>query len=154
MLWFAAEGPRAAPRRLPLPGTAPARCSLKNTDFLVALPPGQYLLDTAAELGVRTSRIVQGIDRVTDDDAWNLRKRKDGVARSSWEIDIHPPDDEPAPERTLKAEGEQYIEFARKLAAGEWFDIPYGALVASGVDNLLVAGRERGWVGRTCYYRA
>ncbi len=42
------------------------------------LPSGKYLLDTAAELGVRTSRIVQGIDRVTDDDAWNQRKRKDG----------------------------------------------------------------------------
>ena len=90
---------------------------------------------------MRTSRIVQGIDRVTDDDAWSLRKRKDAVARSSWEIDIHPPDDEPAPERTLKGGGEEYEEFSRKLASGEWFDIPYGALVASGVDNLLVAGR-------------
>ncbi len=106
-----------------------------------ALSPGHYLLDTACELGVRTSRIVQGIDRVTDDDAWNLRKRKDAVARSSWEIDIHPPDDESAPERTLKGGGEEYVEFSEKLAAGEWFDIPYGALVASEVDNLLVAGR-------------
>jgi len=106
-----------------------------------ALSPGQYLLDTASELGVRASRIVQGIDRVSDDDAWNLRKRKDAVARSSWEIDIHPPDDDPAPERTLKGGGEEYAEFSEKLAAGDWFDIPYGALVASGVDNLLVAGR-------------
>ncbi len=106
------------------------------------LPEGEYLVDTAAEPGVRTSRIVQGIERVEDDDAWNLRKRPDGIARSSWEIDVHPPDDEkPLPERWLHSGSEAYAEFARRLFAGEWFDIPCGCLVADGVDNLLVAGR-------------
>jgi hypothetical protein len=106
------------------------------------LPEGQYLVDTASELGVRASRIVQGIDRVTDDDAWNLRKAADGVARSSWEIDIHPPDDErPLPERWFHSKSETYAAFSRRLRDGGWFDIRYGCLVAAGVDNLLVAGR-------------
>ena len=76
-----------------------------------------------------------------DDDAWNLRKAKDGIARSSWELDIHPPDDDPAPERSLNSGTEAYARFARRLAEGDWFDIPYGCLIASGIDNLLVAGR-------------
>jgi hypothetical protein len=105
------------------------------------LPPGRYLVDTACELGVRTSRIVQGLARVTDEDAWNLRKHPDGIARSSWELDIHPPDADPVPERWYHSKSETYAAFSRRLAEGGWFDIPYGCLVASGVDNLLVAGR-------------
>jgi hypothetical protein len=105
-------------------------------------PAGRYLVDTAAELGIRTSRLVQGIARVTDEDAWTLRKSADGIARSSWELDIHPPDDErPLPERWFHSKSAAYAAFTRRLAAGDWFDIPYGCLVAAGVDNLLVAGR-------------
>lgn len=107
-----------------------------------SLPDGRYLVDTAAELGIRTSRLVQGIARVTDEDAWNLRKTDDGIARSSWEIDIHPPDDEcPLPERWFHSKSAAYAVFTKRLAAGDWFDVPYGCLVAAGVDNLLVAWR-------------
>ncbi len=105
------------------------------------LPDGRHLVDTAAELGVRTSRIVQGISRVSDDDAWTLRKPADSIARSSWEIDIHPPDDDPAPERWYHSLSDTYAAYARRLCDGEWFGIPYGCLVAAGVDDLLVAGR-------------
>lgn len=107
-----------------------------------ALPAGRYLVDTASEPGVRTSRIVQGVARVSDDDAWNLGKAADGIARASWEIDIHPPDDaQPLPERWFHSRSAAYARFTRRLADGDWFDIPYGCLVAAGVDNLLVAGR-------------
>lgn len=106
------------------------------------MPDGHYLVDTASELGVRTSRIVQGIKRVTNDDAWESRKAPDGIARSSWEIDIHPPDNEtPLSERWFHSRSEVYAKFADRVAAGDWFDIPYGCLVAAGVDNLLVGGR-------------
>jgi hypothetical protein len=107
-----------------------------------SLPEGQYLIDTASELGVRTSRIVQGIDRVSDEDAWTLRKSENGIARSTWEIDIHPADEAtPLPERWYHSQSDAYATFCRRLAGGDWFDIPYGCLVAAGVDNLLVAGR-------------
>jgi hypothetical protein len=103
---------------------------------------GRYLVDTASELGVRTSRIVQGLKRVTDDDAWESRKAPDGIARSSWEIDVHPPDDErPLPERWFHSRSEAYARFSERLASGDWFDIPYGCLVTSRIANLLVAGR-------------
>ncbi|MEI6520730.1 MAG: FAD-dependent oxidoreductase [bacterium] len=103
---------------------------------------GHYLVESAAELGVRISRIVHGIDRITDDEAWNLRKSPTGIARSSWEFDIHPPDDEyPLPERWFHSKSEANIAHNKKIAAGDYFDIPYGCLVASGIDNLLVAGR-------------
>jgi hypothetical protein len=106
------------------------------------LPDGQYLVDTACELGVRTSRLVKGIRRVTADDAWHSRKAVDGIAKSSWELDVHPPDDErPLPERWFHSKSAAYARYSRRIAKGDWFDIPYGCLVPAGVDNLLVAGR-------------
>ncbi len=101
----------------------------------------QYLVATAAMLGVRTSRIVEGIERVNDDDAWHYRKHPEGIARSSWEIDIHPPDDEPPSPRHYHSKSDEYRARCEKTAAGDYFDIPYGCLVPKGVDHLLVAGR-------------
>lgn len=106
-----------------------------------ALSNGSYLVDTATDLGIRTSRIVRGIDIVTDDDVWSLRKREDGIARASWEIDLHVADDGPPSPRTLQSKSAEYLAFSRRLYDGEWFDIPFGCLVTAGVDNLLVAGR-------------
>ncbi len=120
-----------------------ALCELRENIArkLEGLPSGHYLVDTAAELGIRSSRIVRGIDRVSDEDAWVLRKRDDGIARSSWELDVHCPDDAPPLARTLQSHSAAYAAFSRRLADGDWFDVPYGCLVADGVDNLLVAGR-------------
>lgn len=107
------------------------------------LSGSRYLVDTASELGVRTSRIVRGIQCVTDDDAWESRKSPDGVARSSWELDVHPPDQErPLPERWFHGRSEAYARYAERVAAGDWFDIPYGCLVPTRVGDLLVAGRS------------
>ena len=107
-----------------------------------ALPETQYLVESASELGVRTSRIVQGLKRVSDDDAWEVRKKSDGIARSSWELDVHPPDEEtPLPERWFHSRSAANAARAERIAAGDYFDIPYGCLVAAGIDNLLVAGR-------------
>jgi hypothetical protein len=105
------------------------------------LPPERYLVATAPGLGVRTSRIIRGIDTVTADDAWNYRKRRDGIARSSWELDVHPPDDAPVPDRYYHSRSEPYRDRCTRTAAGEWFDIPYGALLPEVPDNLLAAGR-------------
>jgi len=108
------------------------------------LPAGQYLVDTAAELGIRCSRSIHGIKQVTDDDAWERRKTPDGIARSSWEIDIHPADQDkeaPLPERWFHSRSDAYARYASCIMAGDWFDIPYGSLVAAGVDNLLAGGR-------------
>ncbi len=106
-----------------------------------AAGPDRYLVATAADLGVRTSRIVKGVDRVRDEDAWTFRKRADGIARSSWELDVHPPDDEPIPDRFFHSKSEQYRIRSRQVAAGDGFDIPYGSLIPEKAQGLLVAGR-------------
>ncbi len=107
-----------------------------------SLEDGKYLVDIAPELGVRTSRIIEGIDCVTEEQAWNFHKHPHGIARSTWELDIHPPDDDPIPERWFHSKSELYAERAVRVQEGEYFDIPYGCLVPTGVDNLLVAGRS------------
>lgn len=99
------------------------------------------LLRTASDLGVRTSRIIEGMDTVSDEDAWQLRKREDSVARASWELDVHPPDDEPLDPRMFHSRSAEYAERAQRVAAGDWFDVPYGSIVARDADNLLLGGR-------------
>ena len=103
--------------------------------------PERYLIATAVDLGVRTSRIIDGMECVSDDDAWQFRKRADSIARASWELDVHAPDDAPLSPRMFHSRSEQYAERCKALSAGEYFDIPYGCLVPAGIDNLLAAGR-------------
>ncbi len=111
-------------------------------DFLKRHVPGyedSYLLDTNAHIGLRDSRRIRGLATATTDDAWNLRKYPDGIARSSWDIDIWPGD---SYDRAAVPRGEaHYREREERVRKGDWFDIRYGCLVAFGVDNLLVAGR-------------
>ena len=98
-----------------------------------------YLLDTAPQVGVRSNRRVKGLARVTDDDAWNLRRQPDSIARSSWDIDIWPADSFSRP--AVPREDEVYKQRENLVRAGGYFDIPYGCLVTEGVDNLLMAGQ-------------
>ncbi len=98
-----------------------------------------YLLDTSAQIGLRSSRRIHGLTMVSDDDAWNFRKQPDGVARSSWQIDVWPADsyDKPAVPHD-KADYQWRLE---RMRQGDFFDIPYGCLVARDVSNLFMAGR-------------
>jgi ribulose 1,5-bisphosphate synthetase/thiazole synthase len=98
-----------------------------------------YLLDTSNHLGVRSSRRVHGIERVTDEDALEFRKYEDGIARSSWDIDVWPPESYDAP--AVPRNDPEYQKRIEKLKEGDYFDIRYGCLVAKGVDNLMMAGR-------------
>jgi hypothetical protein len=98
-----------------------------------------YLLDTSNQIGVRSTRRVQGLVRLTDDDAWHLRKQPNSIARSSWDIDIWPADSYTKP--TVRRDDADYKERHTKVHAGDYFDIPYGCIVAAGVDNLLMAGQ-------------
>jgi hypothetical protein len=100
---------------------------------------GAWLAATAARPGVRSSRRVRGLATATAEDAWQLRKHADGIARASWEIDIHPPDR--AEGKAIAYDDPAYLPRVRRTQAGDWFDIRYGCLVAAGVDNLLMAGR-------------
>ncbi len=97
-----------------------------------------YLVDTAAHLGFRSSRRVHGLAQASDADAWEFTRYPDGIARCSWEIDIHSPEHEG---KGIAYDDPTYQGRAMRAAGGECFDIRYGCLVAKDVDGLLVAGR-------------
>jgi hypothetical protein len=99
---------------------------------------GMYLAGTAAFPGVRSSRRICGIQTSTAADALELRKHHDGVARASWEVDIHSAID---PTAKPIMEDSDYVHRVRKTEQGDYYDIPYGCLVAADVDNLFMAGR-------------
>lgn len=98
-----------------------------------------FLAGTAACPGVRSSRRVCGLATATAADAWEFNKYPDGIARTSWEIDIHPADRPTG--KGVEFESEAYQPRMRRAERGDWFDIRYGCLVARDIDNLLVAGR-------------
>jgi len=111
-------------------------------DFICRYVPGfarAYLLDTSAQIGVRSSRRLKGLAAVTAEDAVEFRKYPDSIARSSWEIDVWPADSYAAP--AVDTTTQQWRDRCERLLAGEYFDIRYGCIVAKGIDNLLMAGR-------------
>ena len=74
-------------------------------------------------LGARESWRIRGKYYMTEDDYHNRSRFPDAVARTAWYIDAH---------------GERVDE---KLPKGEFYEIPYRALITEEVPNLLVAGR-------------
>lgn len=111
-------------------------------DFFHRHVPGfedAYLVDTANDLGIRSSRRLSGRETVTTDDLWSLRKRTNGVARASWDIDLWPADSHTRP--PVAWDDERYIAWRENVDSGDWYEIPFGALVAAGVNNLMMAGR-------------
>lgn len=98
-----------------------------------------FVSSTPNRLGVRTSRRIRGLETVTHADVWEFKKYDDGIAKGSWDIDIYNPYEyegfsvaRHTPEYQLRIE---------KMKQGDYYDIRYKALVAKGVNNLLMAGR-------------
>ena len=71
--------------------------------------------------------MVKGLYTLTRDDVVACRKFGDAVAAGNYDIDIHSPD----------GSGTSHYW----VPDGEFYTIPYRSLVASGFDNLMVAGR-------------
>ena len=83
-----------------------------------------YFIDYAQEVGVRQTRTISGIDTLINDDVITAKKRKDSIARSSWPIELH---------YGSKPKTEWLID--------DYYDVPFGALVPSSGQNVIVAGR-------------
>lgn len=106
-----------------------------------------YLLDTGAHIGLRSSRRIRGVAAVTAEDVLKLKQYPDGIARGSFAVDVWPADSYNRP-AGCAGSGDAFRKYGvtrkernERISAGECYDIRYGALVASGVDNLLMAGR-------------
>ena len=85
------------------------------------------LLMTAAEIGVRESRMVDGEYILTGDDLKACTKFEDAIALGNYDIDIHNPE----------GSGTSHYYFAN----GQYYTIPYRSLIPKNSKNLLVAGR-------------
>lgn len=86
-----------------------------------------HLLSTAAQIGVRESRMIDGEYILTGKDLVECRKFKDAIALGNYDIDIHNPE----------GEGTSHYYFKE----GEYYTIPYRSLIPKDSRNLLVAGR-------------
>jgi hypothetical protein len=81
----------------------------------------------AQHIGVRETRRVRGLAYLEREAFVNRRKFPDAIARVRYPIDIHNPD----------GTGTELIH----MPEDEWYEIPYGCVVAREVDNLTVGGR-------------
>lgn len=98
-------------------------------NFLKKHAPGfenAILLNTADTIGIRETRHIQGEYTLTGQEVYDCVLHPDAIACMATNMDTHNRDN---PGGTLHVPDKPY------------FDVPYGCLVAKGVDNLLVAGR-------------
>ena len=86
-----------------------------------------FLMMTAAEIGVRESRMIVGDHILTEDECRGCVKFEDAIAACNYDIDIHNPE----------GTGTSHYYFK----AGEYYTIPYRCLIPKDSANLLVAGR-------------
>lgn len=86
-----------------------------------------FLMMTAAEIGVRESRMIVGEYVLTEKDCRAFTKFEDGIATCNYDIDIHNPE----------GSGTSHYYFPE----GEYYTIPYRSLIPKEASNLLVAGR-------------
>ena len=85
------------------------------------------LIMTAAQIGVRESRKIEGVYKLTQEDLVACTKFEDSVAAGNYDIDIHNP----------TGSGTSHYYFKE----GEYYTIPYRSLLPKDFNNLLVAGR-------------
>ncbi len=94
------------------------------------------LAATADMMGVRESRRIQGDYTLTQEDYFQRRHFSDDVGSFAYPIDIHASGNDTA----RQAQTEKTLE-ATTYKNGENYGVPYRAILAQGVENLLVAGR-------------
>lgn len=86
------------------------------------------MLMTAASIGTRESRMLEGMHVLTEEELKACKKFDDSIALGNYDIDIHNPE----------GSGTSHYYFKD----GEYYSIPYASLVPKeNGDNLLVAGR-------------
>ncbi len=99
-------------------------------DFLKKNADGMenaFIMSTAAEIGIRESRMIIGDYVLTEADCKALTKFEDRIAACNYDIDIHNPE----------GSGTSHYFFK----GSDFYTIPYRSLIPKGVTNMLVAGR-------------
>lgn len=96
--------------------------------FFVKNLPGfekAYISREASILGVRESWRIHGKYYMTAEDYFGKKKFSDAICRTAYPIDIH----------------DVKLDLYPKFKKGEFYEIPYRALVTNEFENLIVAGR-------------
>jgi hypothetical protein len=103
------------------------------------LPVAQFIRETfpafrnarvcnlAFSVGIRETRVIEGVGKLTDDDVYYGRSQPDGIGKCAWPVERH-------------VAGGKHTEVV-PLAEGDAYDIPFSALIPVGCKNLLAAGR-------------
>lgn len=102
--------------------------ALQMARFFERHVPGfqsSVLLDIAPRVGVRETRRIRGRATLTEDDVREARAFPDAIAQGIYPIDVHSQDASPS-------------EFA---LLEQPYTVPYGTLLPTDLDNVLVAGR-------------
>lgn len=86
-----------------------------------------HLAFSGPNIGIRESRKVDGVYKLTAEDLTDNVMFPDAIAMGGYPIDVHSPDG-----------GNTVHKF---LKPGSWYSVPYRSLVTPGVENLIVAGR-------------
>lgn len=113
-------------------------------------PPIFGLTAIGSTLGVRQSRHIDCLYRVTDDDALYGRRFDDAVANGSYNFDVHH-DDKPGNTFRSLDGTEAYIAPGQPEVHGRWrpetaenptfYQIPFRSIVPKGGRNVILAGR-------------
>jgi hypothetical protein len=85
----------------------------------------EAFIDDTGQIGIRETRIVDGEYILKNKDVVEGKKFEDGIARSSWPIELHSLDE---------------VKLVW-LEEGDYYEIPYRCLLPQKVDNLLPVGR-------------
>ena len=83
-----------------------------------------FVVDTGVEVGIRQTRSIVAAVPLTNDDVVGCRKRDDAIVRSPWPIELH---DGARPKLHWLID--------------DWYEVPFGALLPVGLDDVIVAGR-------------
>lgn len=86
-----------------------------------------HLAFSGPNIGIRESRKVDGVYKLTEDDLVANVMFPDAIAMGGYPIDVHSPD------------GGNTVH--RFLRPGSWYSIPYRSLIVHNPCNLIVAGR-------------
>lgn len=100
---------------------------------------GAYLEKIACQAGVRETRHIKGAYAMAMEDITSGRKFSDAIVRSAYFIDIHSPTGSGF---AHEKEGEKgAVKRTYAPPPGDYYEVPYRALLPEGMDNLLVACR-------------
>jgi len=102
----------------------------ETVSFLKKYIPGFencVMMSTGPHIGIRESRKIDGIYKLTGDDLVKNVMFDDAVAMGGYPIDIHSPDGASVCNKFLKE--------------NTWYSIPYRCLITKEMRNLIVTGR-------------